>query len=64
MTTTKNKLASLGVLAAAIPTVAFAQIIDHPANSGPPESSNTTLYIILAVVAVVLVGGFLLFRKK
>jgi LPXTG-motif cell wall-anchored protein len=64
MTTNNKKLVSLSLLATAIPAVAFAQVIDRPANGVADGSNNTTLYIIIAAVVVVLVGGFLFFRSK
>lgn len=59
---TSKMLAGLGLLATALPSVVFAQVINRPSNDRPVESNNT-VYIVVAVV-VVAIAAFLFFRSK
>ena len=65
MIKTNQLLARLSLLATALPSVVFAQVINRPSNDRPTGTSggNNTVYIIVAVVVVAVVA-FLFFRGK
>jgi len=63
MMKTHKLLAGLGLLATALPSVVFAQVINRPSNDRPAEGGGNTVYIVVAVVVVAVVA-FLFFRSK
>jgi hypothetical protein len=63
MMKTNKMLTGFGLLATALPSVVFAQVINRPSNDRPAEGSNM-VYIVVGVIVVVAIGAFLFFRSQ